>query len=85
MSYVYLLKSTKDEKFYIGFAPDLKERLKKHQKGEVISTKSRRPLVLVYYEAYKSLKDARKRERNLKLFSKAYYGLRRRITSSSII
>ena len=82
MFYVYLLKSQKDHKLYIGFAPDLKARLQKHNKGQVFSTKSRRPLELIYYEAYKSEKDARHRERNLKLFSKAYYGLKVRLIES---
>jgi len=78
--YIYLLKSKKDNKLYIGYTHDLKARLLQHNKGEVFSTKSRRPFELVYFEGYKSLKDARRRERNLKLFSKAYYALRRRLT-----
>ena len=34
------------------------------------------------FEAYRSMKDAQKREKNLKLFSKDYYGLKRRLTDS---
>ncbi|PIS42046.1 MAG: excinuclease ABC subunit C [Candidatus Kerfeldbacteria bacterium CG08_land_8_20_14_0_20_40_16] len=79
MYYLYLLKSKKDKRLYIGFTNNLKRRLKQHNRGEVISTKGRRPLELVYYEAYSSKKDAMKREKNLKLFSKAYYGLKRRL------
>jgi len=78
MYYLYLLKSKKDKRLYIGFTNNLKRRLKQHNRGEVISTKGRRPLELVYYEAYSSKKDAM-REKNLKLFSKAYYGLKRRL------
>lgn len=83
MYYVYLLKSKKDGKLYIGFTPRLNERFAKHNRGEVISTKSRRPLEMIYYEAYKSVQDARKREKNLKLFSKAYYALKKRINESN--
>ena len=46
------------------------------------STKSRRPFKIIYYEAYASEKDARQREKNLKLFSRAYYGLKKRISTS---
>ncbi|HHT9133971.1 MAG TPA: GIY-YIG nuclease family protein, partial [Candidatus Avalokitesvara rifleensis] len=45
---------------------DLKVRFKKHQSGEVASTKFRRPLDLIFYEAYKSKEDAKRRERYLK-------------------
>lgn len=82
MYYLYLLKSQKDGKLYIGFTAHLRERLQQHNNGEVISTNPRRPFKLIYYEGYRSIKDAQKRERNLKLFSKAYYALRRRLVDS---
>lgn len=66
MYYVYVLKSRLDEKLYIGYTADLKERFRKHQNGEVASTKSRRPLDLIFYEAYKSKEDAERRERYFK-------------------
>ncbi len=72
MFYVYILKSKKDNNLYIGSTNNLRKRVKEHEKGKVFSTKSRNPLELVYYEAYKSEKDARKREMNLKLRSKAF-------------
>ena len=50
--YVYILISEKDRKFYIGKTKNLKERLKKHLKGEVVATKNRLPVRLIYYEAY---------------------------------
>jgi len=53
-----------------------------HNNGEVISTKPRRPLELIYYEAYKAEKDARLRESKLKLKSRAYAQLRKRLTHS---
>ena len=80
--YVYVLKSKKDGKLYIGFTTDLEARIQKHNDGEVFSTKGRRPFELIYYEGYKSLVDARRREKNLKLFSKSYYALRRRLIDS---
>ena len=56
----------KDSKLYTGFTPDLKVRLKKHKTGFVRSTKYRRPLNLIYYEAYLLSTDAKRREKYLK-------------------
>jgi len=52
MFYVYVLLSLKDGKFYIGYTEDLKRRLKEHNSGKNISTKSRLPLKLIYYESH---------------------------------
>jgi len=82
MFYVYVLKSKKDGKFYIGSTNNLRKRLKEHNDGKVFSTKSRIPFELIYYEAYKSEKDARKRESNLKLRSKTFTQLKKRIYES---
>jgi putative endonuclease len=66
MYYVYVLLSLKDKKFYIGFTNDLKRRLKEHDSGKNISTKSRFPFELIYYEAHLSKADAMRRERYFK-------------------
>ena len=57
--FVYLLKSLKDKKYYIGQTNDIKNRLEQHNDGKVISTKSRRPLVLIGYEEHKNQNEAR--------------------------
>jgi putative endonuclease len=64
--YLYLLKSLKDGNYYIGQTENVKERLKKHNDGEVRSTKSRRPFVLIGYEEYQTKNEARWREYRLK-------------------
>ncbi|MCX6766035.1 MAG: GIY-YIG nuclease family protein [Candidatus Moranbacteria bacterium] len=79
MFYVYLLKSRKDRRFYVGYSADLKLRIKEHNEGEVEATRHRRPLDLVYYESYKVKKAAQERERKLKHFGAAYYELLKRI------
>lgn len=66
MYYVYALLSLNDRKFYIGFTRDLKRRLKEHNLGKNISTKSRLPLKLLYYEAHVSKTDAMRRKRYFK-------------------
>jgi putative endonuclease len=68
--YTYILKSGKDGKLYTGYTKNLKLRFEQHEKGLVESTKDRRPLKLVYYEACLSQKDATHREKYLK----TYYG-----------
>ena len=82
MFFVYILKSKKDKNLYIGYTNDLRKRLKEHNLGLVESTKTRKPLYLVYYEAYTSQQDATKREHNLKLRAKALRQLKNRIKSS---
>ena len=66
MFYIYILFSEKDKQLYIGFTPDLKSRIEKHSNGFVQATKFRRPMKLIYYEAYLNDKDAKRREKFLK-------------------
>jgi len=57
MFYVYVLMSQKDRKRYIGQTMDLNQRLSEHNMGLVKSTKSRRPLKLVYFEEYNTREE----------------------------
>jgi putative endonuclease len=82
MFYMYILKSKIDGDCYIGSTNNLRKRMEMHNSGKVFSTKLRKPLELIYYESYKSGEDARKREHNLKLRSRAYAQLRKRIKDS---
>ena len=82
MFYVYLLKSRKDGRFYLGSTNDLRKRFTAHNAGAVPSTSGRTPFVLVYYEAYAEEHDARMRESQLKKRARAFAQLRRRISRS---
>jgi len=64
--YVYVLKSENDGKNYTGYTQNLKFRFEQHQKGLVDSTKNRRPLKLIYFEACLNQQDATHREKYLK-------------------
>lgn len=64
--YTYVLLSIKDKERYAGYTNDLKNRIVQHNNGLVESTKNRRPLKLIYYEACLTEEDARKREKYLK-------------------
>ena len=66
MYYVYILKSGLDGDLYIAYTTDLRKRIRRHQNGEVQSTKSRLPFELIFYEAYKDNADAKRREKYLK-------------------
>lgn len=68
MFYTYVLQSKKDNGFYVGFTKDLKLRFEKHSKGQVESTRDRRPLKLIYYESCLNQDDATKREKYLKSY-----------------
>jgi len=74
-----MLESVKDGSYYIGSTSDLRRRLEEHNNGKSKSTKSRGPFKLIYYEAYISEKDAKHREHNLKLGSRALAQLRKRL------
>jgi putative endonuclease len=64
--YVYVLRSKKDGELYTGYTKDLRDRLEQHNNGKVESTKSRRPLELIYWEGCLNQQDATKREKYLK-------------------
>jgi len=70
MSFVYILKSIMNEAYYVGSCMDIVERLKRHNEGSVRSTKRYIPWNLVYFEEYKNLKEARKREKQIKAWKK---------------
>ena len=80
MYYTYALLSEKNGKFYVGFTKDLKLRFEEHKKGQVESTRDRRPLRLIYYEACLNQGDATKRERYLKTYHGKMF-LRKRLKS----
>ncbi len=65
MFYVYILLCA-DKKFYVGFTEDLRNRIDLHKNGHVASTRPRRPINLIFYEAYLDKYDALRREIYLK-------------------
>jgi len=68
--YTYVLRSEKDSKLYFGYTKNLKLRIEQHNKGQVESTKHRRPLELIYFEGCQNKNDALNREK----YFKTYYG-----------
>lgn len=66
MFYVYLLKSDKDGRYYIGQTNNVKRRVERHNSGQVESTKTRTPFNLVGCKEFKSRNEARWFEYNIK-------------------
>lgn len=66
MYFVYVLKSEIDNNLYVGYTNNLEQRIEEHNNGNVYSTKRRRPLNLIYYEACLNQQDATHREKYLK-------------------
>lgn len=66
MHFVYVLKSLRDNGWYIGYTEDVERRLQDHNAGKNDSTRPRKPFTLIYYEAYLNKMDALGREKFLK-------------------
>jgi len=66
MYYVYVLRSIKDGKRYIGLTGDIERRRREHNLGMVKSTKKRLPMELIYCEEYQNKREAMLREKFLK-------------------
>ena len=80
MFYVYFLKNEKDEIYY-GSTNNLKRRFLEHNSGKSLATKGHK-WILVYYEAYRSEKDAWEREKQLKYHGQALAKVKQRIRQS---
>ena len=67
MSYfVYILRSEKDGKRYVGMTNKLEHRINQHNAGRVISTKPRIPFKLEKVEEFPDRLSARSREKYFK-------------------
>ena len=66
MNYTYLLECA-DKTFYCGWTNDLEKRVNTHNMGRGAKyTRPRRPVVLVYYEAFETKREAMSREAAIK-------------------
>ena len=66
MNYTYLVRCA-DGSLYCGWTNRLEERVRAHNEGKGAKyTKSRRPVELVYYEAFATKEEAMRREAAIK-------------------
>ena len=70
MNYVYILLCA-DGSLYTGWTNDLKKRVAAHNAGKGAKyTKARRPVTLVYSEAFETKQQAMRREWEIKRLSR---------------
>ncbi|MBI3638648.1 GIY-YIG nuclease family protein [Candidatus Wolfebacteria bacterium] len=68
MYYVYILKSKRTGKYYIGYTNNLEKRLKVHNSGKTKSLVRHIPLEIIQIEEYKFYQEARRREKQIKKY-----------------
>ncbi len=78
-SYVYLLRSTKTGRLYLGWTTDLRRRLCEHNDGMSRATRGRGPYEVVYIEAYRHREEAVAREQSLKKHPNVFKQLKTRL------
>ncbi len=64
--FVYILRSLRNDRFYIGSTMDIQRRIRQHQSGYVTATKYILPVRLEFHQEYNDIELARKIERRLK-------------------
>jgi len=72
MYYFYILQSQKTF-YYYGSTNNLQRRLEEHNNGKTKATHYKRPWKLVYFEKYKTLSEARKKEYQVKAKKRKSY------------
>ena len=66
MIIVYVIRSYKDGRFYVGMTKNLERRFQEHESGKTKSTKGFRPWKLIFTEIFQNYSEARNREKYLK-------------------
>jgi len=67
--YVYIIRSLKDSKYYVGYTTDLDRRLSEHNKGKSIYTKDRGTWEIITYCMFTDQNKAKCFEKYLKTHS----------------
>ena len=68
VGYVYILKSLKNGKYYVGSTDNLERRIFEHNSGKSKYTRLSKPFELVFSQEFETLVLARKVEFKLKSF-----------------
>ena len=71
--FVYIMASGKNGTIYIGVTSDLAKRVYEHREGLIKGfTRRHRCKLLVWFEAYEDLQEARQRELRMKEWKRAW-------------
>jgi len=73
MAWVYVLRNSITDRYYIGSTIDLKRRFQQHISGNTRTTRILGTKELVYTEQYQTEKEARTREKQLKSYKSKVY------------
>jgi putative endonuclease len=73
MCWLYILQNESIDKYYIGSTTNLERRLKEHLRGLVRTTRVFSIFKLAYKEKFDKIEEARKREKQLKLYKSKKY------------
>jgi putative endonuclease len=73
MFYVYILRSEKSGRYYIGYSENPEARLAEHNSGKAKSTRNYRPWTKVYQEEFLTEQQAVQRERQIKSMKSRHY------------
>ncbi|MDD4937994.1 MAG: GIY-YIG nuclease family protein [Candidatus Shapirobacteria bacterium] len=68
IGFIYILKSIKNKRFYIGSTTDIQRRLIEHNSGRSKYTSFTRPFELIFSQKFNSISIARKVEFKIKQF-----------------
>lgn len=70
MNYTYIVEC-RDKSLYTGWTNNLEKRINDHNLGKGAKyTKSRKPVILKYYETFETKEEAMKREYTIKKLSR---------------
>jgi putative endonuclease len=71
MPFYFYLARCADESLYVGSCNNLEEREMRHNEGKGAKyTRDRRPITIIYSEQYETLIEARRRELQVKKWSR---------------
>ncbi|MEX2029194.1 MAG: GIY-YIG nuclease family protein [Candidatus Paceibacterota bacterium] len=65
---VYIIKSTRYKKHYIGCTNNIERRLSEHNKGYNVATANYGPWLIVHFEKFNNQQEAYMREQKIKSF-----------------
>jgi len=70
---VYILRSQRNNRYYVGSTIDLYRRLEQHKNGQVKATKYLLPIKLVFFQKYNDIQQARRAEYKIKKLKRKDY------------
>jgi putative endonuclease len=64
--YIYIIRSQRSQRYYVGSTEDVEKRLKEHNAGKSTSTRGGRPWELIHTETFATRSDAMRQEQKIK-------------------